>query len=87
MAEYNTTYTNAVDLRALGGIVYRMVTGIVPFQVPAHLMEYHYGTYPFPKEPLSEITVRRASFIKQHLRPRRPSAPQALSHPRIPDEC
>lgn len=85
----NMNYTNSVDMWSLGCIVYRMIAGVVPFQAQGHLYDYSCGRYPFPEEPLSNMTVKGAGFVKQLLQAKpkeRPSASEALDHPWISGE-
>jgi WD40 repeat protein len=84
-------YTNAVDLWAVGCIVYRLVTGIVPFSpTPWPLIKYCKDKLLFPNGPLSSSGFKQesscSSFIRELLaaEPKeRPSATQALNHPWI----
>lgn len=79
-------YTNAVDLWAVGCIVFRIITGGVPFSTPK-LIKYCRGASRFPSDPLHDAHIRRESacfsFIRRLLKAypsERPSASQALGH-------
>ena len=82
----SSEYSAVVDLWALGCIVYRLVTGHVPFPIVRNLIDYCEGRFPFPEDELSDMTVKGARFIQELLRPYpkdRPSARQACEHPWI----
>ena len=73
--EESSTYTNAVDLWALGCIIYQLYTHQVPF--PAHsnltpLKRYCIGKTPFPLDPLrkNNVTKLSAESIMRLLEPR-----------------
>jgi serine/threonine protein kinase len=81
----SSNYTNAVDLWALGCIVYRLVTGVVPFPPGTSLVKYCGDKSLFPYDDLfdSGIKSKGAKFIRQLLATHpndRPSASQALQH-------
>jgi serine/threonine protein kinase len=78
-------YTNAVDLWAVGCIVYRLVTGKVPFPPGRLLMKYCSDKSLFPLDPLFDCDIKSdgAKFIRELLAPYpddRPSASEALKH-------
>ncbi len=72
--EETSTYTNAVDLWALGCIIYQLYTHQVPFPSNSNLMplkRYSMGKRPFPMEPLilNKVTKLAAEFIMRLLEP------------------
>jgi len=76
-------YTNAVDLWAVGCIVYRLITGAVPFPPGPYLVEYCKNKSLFPYDALSRNGVKSegSKFIGELLvtNPKdRPSASEAL---------
>lgn len=75
MDEESSAYTNAVDLWALGCIIYKLYTHQVPFPTrdsPMPLKRYSMGIRPFPVELLKEKGVGMASvkFLMRLLEPR-----------------
>jgi serine/threonine protein kinase len=81
----SSEYTNAVDLWAVGCIVYRLITGVVPFPPGTSLVKYCEDKSLFPYDALFDSGVKRdgSRFIRQLLvtDPKdRPSASQALQH-------
>lgn len=76
----------AVDLWALGCIIFCLITGHVPFPVARDLFEYCEGRFPFPEDDMEDMSVKGARFIVELLKPRpkdRLSAPEACQHPWI----
>lgn len=78
-------YTNAVDIWAVGCIIYRLVTGNVPFPPGRSLLEYCRDKSLFPYDALLDCGIKStcAKFIKELLvvsPEQRPSASQALNH-------
>lgn len=80
------TYTHAVDIWALGIMLYQMLTLELPFgdRVPLH--RYCKNQCGFPETPLlrEQITPTCISFIKALLRPlpsERPTSEAAVAHP------
>ncbi|CAH0024415.1 unnamed protein product, partial [Clonostachys rhizophaga] len=78
-------YTNAVDLWALGVIMFQLLTTQVIMKDPHELWEYVNGNQLFPTEILDEYDVSGAAetLVKRLLAPspgRRPSASSALNH-------
>lgn len=78
-------YTNAVDLWALGCIVYRLITSNIPFPQGTSLIRYCRGELLFPDDPLIKcgVTDSGSNFLRQLLaiNPKeRLSAAEALQH-------
>ena len=78
-------YTNAVDIWSTGCIVYRLITGVVPFPQITSLMKYCEDKSLFPFDDLfdSGIKSEGSRFLRQLLVTKpseRPSATQALNH-------
>ncbi|KAH7333198.1 kinase-like domain-containing protein [Rhexocercosporidium sp. MPI-PUGE-AT-0058] len=78
-------YTNSVDIWALGCIIYRLITGTVPFPPGKSLMKYCDDKSLFPYDALfdSGITSECSKFLRQLLTTQptdRPPASQALQH-------
>jgi len=78
-------YTNAVDLWAVGCIVYRLVTGIGPFPQGKSLIQYCGDESLFPNDLLikSGVTNSISDFLRQLLAidpKKRLSAAKALQH-------
>lgn len=76
-------YTNAVDMWALGCIVYRLVCGVVPFPPGPSLVKFCVVESEFPPK-IEELTGLGQSFVKGLIVPypsRRLTAQQALDHP------
>lgn len=83
--EPESYYTDAVDIWSAGCIVYRLITGVVPFPQSISLMKYCEDKSLFPYDALfdSGIKSEGSRFLRQLLvaEPRaRPSASQALNH-------
>ena len=81
-------YTDAVDMWATGCIVYRLVTGVVPFPPGTFLMKYCEDKSLFPYDQLIDNGVKSGAvrFVQGLLATtpgERPSAVQALQHPWI----
>jgi serine/threonine protein kinase len=79
------TYTNAVDIWSVGCIVYRLLTGVVPFPPGPSLIKYCEDESLFPYDALfdSGIKSEGSKFLRQLLVSHsddRPSASQALKH-------
>ena len=76
-------YTNAVDMWALGCIVYRLVCGVVPFPPGLSLVKFCLDKSKFlPK--VEELTGLAQTFVKGLIVPypsQRLTAQQALEHP------
>lgn len=84
----NDQYTNSVDIWALGCIVYRLITGTVPFPPGKSLIKYCEDKSLFPYDALfdSGIKSEGSRFLRQLLITQptdRPAASQALRHPWI----
>ena len=78
-------YTDAVDIWSAGCIVYRLITGVVPFPLIASLIKYCEDKSLFPYDALfdSGIKSEGAKFLRQLLVAEpsaRLSATQALNH-------
>jgi serine/threonine protein kinase len=76
-------YTNAVDMWALGCIVYRLVCGVVPFPPGPSLVKFCVNESEFPPK-VEELTGLAQTFVKGLIVPypsRRLTAQQALEHP------
>lgn len=81
----SSEYTNAVNLWAVGCIVYRLITGVVPFPPGTSLVKYCEDKSLFPYDALfdSGVKCNGANFIRQLLitNPKdRPSVSQTLQH-------
>ena len=82
-SEEELLYTSAVDLWALGCVMYRLLTLEKPFPKPSSLRLYCYGEKDFPVEPLyaKDVSEAAAEFIRQLMRvhpPERLDAETAL---------
>ncbi len=78
-------YTNAVDVWAVGCIVYRLITGVVPFPPGTSLIKYCEDKSMFPYDALLDNGIKSdtSKFLRQLLTAQpndRPSASQALQH-------
>ena len=69
-SEEELLYTNAVDLWALGCVMYRLLTLEKPFRKPSSLRLYCYGQKDFPVEPLyaKDVTEAAVEFTRQLMR-------------------
>ncbi|KAG4433508.1 hypothetical protein IFR05_011017 [Cadophora sp. M221] len=81
-------YTNSVDIWALGCIVYRLITGTVPFPLGKSLIKYCEDKSLFPYDALFDSGIKSecSKFLRQLLTAQptdRPAASQALQHPWI----
>ena len=65
-------YTTAVDLWALGCIVYRMVTGKLAFPTTHEVIRYTFGGEPFPRQELDSLSLSNAAltFIESIVKPK-----------------
>ena len=82
-SEEELLYTSAVDLWALGCVMYRLLTLEKPFPKPSSLRLYCYSRKEFPVEPLyaKEVSGDAVEFIRQLMRahpPERLDAETAL---------
>ena len=76
-------YTNAVDMWALGCIVYRLVCGAVPFPRGPSLVKFCLDKSKFPLN-VEELTGLAQTFVNGLIVPypsQRLTAQQALEHP------
>ena len=85
-SEGSEEYTNAVDIWAVGCIVYRLITGGVPFPPGKSLIRYCDDKSLFPYDALFDSGIRSegSRFLRQLLRVMphdRPTASEALKHP------
>jgi serine/threonine protein kinase len=79
------SYTDAVDLWAVGCILYRLLTGTVPFPPGRSLIRYCDDESLFPATALHQCGTSKSGevFIRALLAvswSERPSAPEALEH-------
>ena len=82
-SEEELLYTSAVDLWALGCVMYRLLTLEKPFPKPSSLRLYCYSMKEFPVEPLyaKDVSENAIEFIRQLMRahpPERLDAEAAL---------
>ena len=82
-SEEELLYTSAVDLWALGCVMYRLLTLEKPFARPLSLKKYCYSIEDFPVEPLyaKDVSKDAVEFIRQLMRahpPERLDAETAL---------
>ena len=80
-----TTYTNSVDLWALGCILYRMMAGKLPFSNPEEIFRYKYNLISFPQPDLvssnvSEVGIKFMESLIQTDPTRRMTAEVALEN-------
>lgn len=70
--ESSDAYTAAVDIWALGAVVFCMCTGAPPFEQPQHLLQYCAGMRCFPSQVLGLSTGFCIDFIlgTMHANPR-----------------
>jgi serine/threonine protein kinase len=70
-ADDSDGYTTSVDLWALGCIVYRMVTGGLPFPTFYEVNCYRFGKRAFPRQELELVNLSNAglAFIESLLKP------------------
>ncbi|PVH75199.1 Pkinase-domain-containing protein, partial [Cadophora sp. DSE1049] len=85
MPEGTEQYTNSVDIWAAGCIVYRLITGRVPFPPGKSLVKYCEDKSLFPYDDLFDSGIKSEGykFLRQLLSAlpgERPSASQALKH-------
>ena len=83
--EPRSDYTNAVDIWSAGCIVYRLITGVVPFPEINLLMKFCEDKSLFPYDALFDSSIKSegSRFLRQLLVAEpsaRPSATQALKH-------
>ena len=83
--EPGSDYTDAVDIWSTRYIVYRLITGVVPFSQSTSLIKYCEDRSLFPYDALfdSGIKSEGSKFLRQLLIAKpsvRPSATQALNH-------
>jgi serine/threonine protein kinase len=83
--EPGSEYTNAVDIWAVGCIIYRLISGRVPFPPGRLLVKYCEDKSLFPYDALFDAGIKSegSQFIRQLLLPHpgdRHSASQALKH-------
>ena len=73
-SEEELCYTSAVDLWALGCVMYRLLTLEKPFPKPSSLRLYCYSMRGFPVEPLyaKDVSENAVEFIRQLMRPHPP---------------
>ena len=69
-SEEELLYTSAVDLWALGCVMYRLLTFEKPFPKPSSLRLYCYGEKDFPVEPLyaKDVSEDAVEIIRQLMR-------------------
>ena len=82
-SEEELLYTSAVDLWALGCVMYMLLTSEKPFPKPSSLRLYCYSMKEFPVEPLyaKDVSENAVEFIRQLMRahpPERLDAETAL---------
>ncbi|CAG9984320.1 unnamed protein product [Clonostachys byssicola] len=85
IADSSSLYTVAVDLWALGAIMFKLLTHENVFAEPLELARYVTARRPFPRALVSEKGVSEAcmSFLEQamaHSPTSRPTSSQALAH-------
>ena len=83
--EPGSDYTDAVDIWSTGCIVYRLITGVVPFPEINLLMKFCEDKSLFPYDALFDSSIKSegSRFLRQLLVAKpsaRPSATQALKH-------
>jgi serine/threonine protein kinase len=64
-------HTTSVDLWALGCVVYRMVTGELPFPTVDEVYRYRFGLRAFPRQELELVNLSNAglAFIESLVKP------------------
>ncbi|CAH0056128.1 unnamed protein product [Clonostachys solani] len=90
IADSSSLYTVAVDLWALGAIMFKMLTHETIFAEPLELARYVTARRPFPRALVSEKGASEACvrFLEQamaHSPTSRPSSSQALAHEWLAD--
>jgi serine/threonine protein kinase len=90
IADSSSLYTVAVDLWALGAIMFKLLTHENVFAEPLELARYVTARRPFPKALVSEKGASEAcmSFLEQamaHSPTSRPTSSQALAHEWLAD--
>ena len=79
-SEEELSYTSAVDLWALGCVMYRLLTLEKPFPKPSSLRSYCHSMKEFPVEPMyaKDISENAVEFIPQLMRAHPPERLDAL---------
>ena len=82
--EGHDTYSLAVDIWAIGAIVFRMITGRMAFQNPRDLFNYVVSKAPFPADSSISSDCHRFVVAAMDASARkRPTAEEALEQPWI----
>ena len=80
----DSTYSLAVDIWAVGALVFRMITGQMAFQSPRDLFRHVVAKVPFPVNSSIGPDCHRFLLAAMDASPRRrPTAEQALEEPWI----